>query len=296
MVHVAGTKGKGSTCAFVNSILREHQQSIGTPYRIGLYTSPHLVTVRERIQINSAPISEELFAKYLFEVWDALEASAMKEGLDPAHKPTYFRFLTLMAYHVFMREGVDAAVIEVGVGGENDSTNVITQPAVTGITTLGIDHVSALGGTIDKIAWHKAGIFKTGSPAFTIPQVPEAMEVLHQRAEEKDVRLASVSIHPALQNVHLKVEENFQRKNASLAVELASTLLKRLGVMIDADPGSFTDAFTAGLENVICRGRCETLVTNNQIWYLDGAHTEDSLRVSTSWFARTSEAQLTDSR
>lgn len=97
IVHVAGTKGKGSTCAFVNSILQCYNRSIGLPRKVGLYTSPHLVTVRERIQINSEPISEEKFTKYFFEVWDALESSALREGLDPALKPSYFRFLTLMS-------------------------------------------------------------------------------------------------------------------------------------------------------------------------------------------------------
>lgn len=86
-------------------------------------------------------------------------SSAIQNDLDPALKPTYFRFLTLLSMHVFMREGVDAAVYEVGVGGENDSTNVFERPAVTGVKTLGIGHVASLGDMVDKIAWHKAGIF-----------------------------------------------------------------------------------------------------------------------------------------
>lgn len=291
VVHVAGTKGKGSTCAFVNSILSRYQQSVGIPHKIGLYTSPHLVTVRERIQINSSPISEELFTKYFFEVWDALELSAIKEGLDPAKKPKYFRFLTLMTFHVFMREGVDAAIIEVGVGGEADSTNVIPQPVVTGITTLGIDHVPELGSTIDKIAWHKAGIFKTGAPAFTVPQVPDAMDVLYSRAKEKGVKLVPLSIHPALSHIHLKVAEDFQRRNASLAIELSASLLKSLGASIDICHEHLPPEFVDGLENMIWRGRWETFSSGNQVWYLDGAHTEDSLKLSTSWFARASKSQ-----
>ncbi|KAJ5217069.1 Mur ligase [Penicillium chermesinum] len=287
VVHVAGTKGKGSTCAFVNSILQRYQQSVGIPRKIGLYTSPHLVTVRERIQVNSEPISEEMFAQYFFEVWDALESSAIKEGLDPARKPTYFRFLTLMAFHIFIREGIDAAVIEVGVGGELDSTNIIPLPAVTGITTLGIDHVRALGGTIDKIAWHKAGIFKAGSPAFTVPQAPEAMEVLRSRAEEKGVKLDTLAIHPALFDIRLRVAEDFQRKNASLAIALAASLLNRLGVSVDIDSEPLPREFIEGLENMVWRGRWETLVSDKQVWHLDGAHTEDSLKLSTAWFART---------
>lgn len=252
--------------------------------------------VRERIRINSLPISEEQFTKYFFEVWDALESSAVKEGIDPAHKPTYFRFLTLMAFHVFMREGVDAAVFEVGVGGEVDSTNVIPQPSVTGITTLGIDHVATLGDTIDKIAWHKAGIFKTGSPAFTVPQIPSAMEVLHQRAKEKSVDLLTIALHPALFNISLKPAEDFQRTNASLAIRLSHSLLDNLGVQVDLGLATLPTQFIQGLENMVWRGRCETLTTEKQIWHLDGAHTEESLKLATSWFGRVSKSQSILSR
>ncbi|KAK9855666.1 hypothetical protein MYU51_002309 [Penicillium brevicompactum] len=252
--------------------------------------------VRERIRINSLPISEEHFTTYFFEVWDALESSAVKEGIDPAHKPTYFRFLTLMAFHVFMREGVDAAVFEVGVGGEVDSTNVIPQPSVTGITTLGIDHVATLGDTIDKIAWHKAGIFKTGSPAFTVPQIPSAMEVLHQRAKEKSVDLLTIAVHPALFNISLKPAEDFQRTNASLAIRLSHSLLDKLGVQVDLGLATLPTQFIQGLENIVWRGRCETLTTEKQIWHLDGAHTEESLKLAASWFGHVSKSQSISSR
>ncbi|GMF69473.1 unnamed protein product [Aspergillus oryzae] len=289
IVHVAGTKGKGSTCAFVNSILQCYNRSIGLPRKVGLYTSPHLVTVRERIQINSEPISEEKFTKYFFEVWDALESSALREGLDPALKPSYFRFLTLMSFHVFMREGVDAAVYEVGVGGENDSTNVIVQPAVTGITTLGLDHVKRLGDTVDKIAWHKAGIFKNQCPAFTVEQVPDAMEVLEQRASEKGAELATVHIAPELLAVDIKPAEDFQKKNASLAIALAYTALEKLGVSFNKEQGNLPKPFVEGLETVTWKGRCETIKSGQLHWHLDGAHTEDSLKVACSWFGRVSK-------
>ena len=98
MIHVTGTKGKGSTCAFVSSIL----QHLFPKKKIGLFTSPHLKAVNERIQVNSVPISEDLFAQYFWQVWDRLESSAEKEGLDKVKKPVYFRFLTLMAWHVFL--------------------------------------------------------------------------------------------------------------------------------------------------------------------------------------------------
>ncbi|KAJ5473175.1 Folylpolyglutamate synthetase [Penicillium sp. IBT 31633x] len=228
-------------------------------------------------------------------IWDALESSAVRDGIDPAHKPTYFRFLTLMAFHVFMREGVDAAVFEVGVGGELDSTNMIPQPAVTGITTLRIDHVAALGDTIDKIAWHKAGIFKTNSPAFSVPQVPDAMVVLQQRAKQKGIHLDTVTMHPALFNIELKPSEDFQRTNASLAIQLSRSLLAKVGVQVELGLETLPDQFTQGLENTVWRGRCETLTTDKQSWHLDGAHTEESLKLAGSWFGSFSQGMGTSS-
>jgi folylpolyglutamate synthase len=285
IVHIAGTKGKGSACAYVNSILTAYRATVGLPKKIGLYTSPHLIAVRERIRINSEPISESLFTKYFFEVWNALERSAAAEGLDPKHKPVYFRFLTLMSFHVFMREGVDAAIYEVGVGGEWDSTNIIEQPVVTGITTLGIDHVEVLGDTIDKIAWHKAGIFKPGCPAFSVTQLPAAAEVLKQRATEKNVHLQNVPIHPALRTVNITPDEDFQRANASLAIALVDTLLKRLGVPRVGDDINLPKEYVDGLENTVWRGRCETKLDGDRIWCLDGAHTKESIEIAGQWFA-----------
>lgn len=249
IIHVAGTKGKGSTCAFANSILTSIRSSYGLLNKIGLYTSPHLLHVRERIMINSEPISEEAFAKYFFEAWDALETSAKREGRDPRHKPVYFRFLTLMSFHVFIREEVDTAIFEVGIGGAWDSTNVIEVPAVTGITTLGIDHVAILGDTIDKIAWHKGGIFKKNCPAFTVEQVPLASAVLQQRAADLEIPLKTVEIHPALFDVKILPDADYQRQNASLAVALVDALLQRLGHKPLSSDEGIPSAVRQGLEN-----------------------------------------------
>jgi folylpolyglutamate synthase len=283
-VHVAGTKGKGTVCAYVNSILSVYQKSHGLPEKTGLFTSPHLVSVRERIRINSEPISPPLFAKYFFEIWDLLESSAQALSLDPTIKPVYFRYLTLMSFHTFLKEGVKVAVYEVGVGGEYDSTNIIERPAATGISTLGIDHVFALGDTVDKISWHKAGIMKTGSPGFTTEQVPEAMEVLNGRAQEKGVKLKLVQINPALQNVKINPDADFQRKNASLAIELTNTVLKRIDPSFSLPESNLPIEFVDGLEQVVWRGRFEVKLDGNIRWCLDGAHTADSLIVAARWF------------
>lgn len=295
IVHVAGTKGKGSTCTFVNSILSCYQRLHGVPKKIALYTSPHLIAVRERLQIDGEPISEDQFTKYFFEVWNRLERSALKEGHEPTHKPTYFRFLTLMSFHVFIEEGVDIAIYEVGVGGERDSTNIIDRPVATGITSLGIDHVGALGSTIESIAWHKAGIFKFSSPAFTVDQYPAAMDVLEERAKEKSVELIKVGIHPNITSVNLKGTANFQKKNASLAIYLAGAALTALGTPLPDLRETLPDGFIQGLENAVCRGRLESNFEGPTTWYLDGAHTLDSLTVSGEWFSQIIRKELVKS-
>ncbi|RAH86292.1 Mur ligase [Aspergillus japonicus CBS 114.51] len=267
IVHVAGTKGKGTTCAYVDSILQQYRMSYGTPCKVGLFTSPHLTTVRERIRINSEPLSEAKFAKYFLEVWNALELTAAKA-------PSYARLLTLMSFHVFMQEEVDTAIYEVGVGGQWDSTNVFANPAATGISSLGIDHVNALGSTIDQIAWHKAGIFK--------------------KAIERGTHLNIVEVPSAIRGLDIKPAEHFQRQNASLAVRLTETVLTRLGIAA-ADDCCESDRlpalFDQGLENLDWKGRCRTLVTGQHHWYLDGAHTHESLEVACSWFGRVSGTQ-----
>lgn len=286
IVHVAGTKGKGSTCAFVDSILSKYRDARGIPRKIGLFTSPHLIAVRERIRINSRPISEDLFARYFFEVWDRLETSkAAAEEVELGTKPIYARYLTLMSYHVFLSEGVDAAVYETGIGGQYDATNVVDRPVASGISTLGIDHVYVLGDTVDKIAWHKAGIMKTGTPAFTIEQVPSAAKVLQDRAIEKGVNLQALSIDPRLAPVKIRPDAVFQKKNATLAVALAETALKKIDPSFSPDPSSpLPKEFIDGLEQVVWRGRCEVKEEGDVTWYVDGAHTVDSLKMAARWF------------
>jgi folylpolyglutamate synthase len=297
IIHVAGTKGKGSTCAYVDSILHQHQAARQLPRRIGLFTSPHLVAVRERIRIDSVPLSEELFARYFFQVWDRLEATTPPSPVSTTDaqdqdaflrlappKPIYARYLTLMSWHVFLQEGVDAAVYETGIGGEFDVTNLPEHPLATGITTLGIDHVFVLGDTVAKIAWHKAGIMKPGSPAFSVEQVPEAAAVLEQRAQEKDVALAVVKVDPRLQGVCVRPDAVFQKRNASLAVALAEAALKTIDPDFVADGEVLSKAFQDGLEKVVWRGRCEVKEEGKTIWHVDGAHTVDSLKMAARWF------------
>ncbi|KAL8685320.1 MAG: hypothetical protein Q9218_007840, partial [Villophora microphyllina] len=288
-IHIAGTKGKGSTSAFISSILTQFlpssSQSNALFQKIGLYTSPHLRFVRERIRINNEPLSEELFARYFFEVWDRLEESARARGepTDKKAKPSYFRFLTLMAFHTYIREEVDTAIIECGIGGEYDSTNIIVHPSVTGITSLGIDHVQLLGNTIEEIAWHKAGIMKEGAPAFTVPQSPPAQAVLEERARERSVQLSTVQENPFVTEIKLGLEAPFQRSNASLAVKIAMAYLRNHH---ESDLGhNPLQKFVHGLEQVRWPGRCETRREDGIVWHIDSGHTLESIKLAASWFA-----------
>jgi dihydrofolate synthase/folylpolyglutamate synthase len=146
-VHVAGTNGKGSTCAFIESCLRQR-------YKVGLYTSPHLIKPNERIKVDGADIDDETFGRRIVEV---------NEQLGPAHELTYFEFGTVVMFHHFAHEKIDVAVIEVGLGGRLDATTACV-PIVTCITAIDFDHMEYLGDTLEKIAREKAGIFKPGVP------------------------------------------------------------------------------------------------------------------------------------
>ena len=284
-IHVAGTKGKGTTCAFVNSILMKYHDRCGLPKRVGMYTSPHLLSVCERIRIDSNPISEDTFTKYFFEVWDALEIGAKRRGADARQKSAYFRYLTLLSFHIFVRERVDVAIYEAGVGGQFDSTNVIANPTATGITSLGIDHVQMLGNTIEEIGWHKAGIMKTGTPAYTVWQPESAMQVLKQRAEERETALSEVPIGACLQDIPIELNVDFQKRNASLAVVLAARTFTLLyasdqdnkglqqilpvewddGKTIELDK-PLPELFKIGLTNTVWRGRGGTVERDYGRW------------------------------
>lgn len=291
-VHITGTKGKGSTAAFTSSILGMYKEKLP---KVGLYTSPHLKSVRERIRINNDPISEAKFTRYFFEVWEKLEKTSSSlerfPHMIPGSKPGYFKYLTLLSFHVFMQEGCNCCVYEVGVGGEFDSTNIIERPAVCGITRLGIDHTFMLGDTIEEIAWNKGGILKKGSPAFTVPEQPQAgFNVLQERAQERETILKTVPVFNDLKKVQLGIAGDFQIINASLAVSLASQVLLKLGLLDTSIPlqedAKIPKLFIDGLVQTKWEGRCQTLVKGDNTWYVDGAHTKDSVEAASGWFKK----------
>src|ERR1700751_3281609 len=175
IVHIAGTNGKGSTAAFLEAMLRD------PGFRTGLNTSPHLERINERIRVNGEEVSDEVFAETFTRVREVIEG-LLAAGKLRAH-PTYFECVTALAFEVFARERVEFAVIEVGLGGRLDATNVVT-PLVSVITRIDFDHENFLGHSLREIAGEKAGILKEHVPAVFAAQLPEAHHVLLQRATE----------------------------------------------------------------------------------------------------------------
>jgi dihydrofolate synthase/folylpolyglutamate synthase len=183
VVHVAGTNGKGSTCAMIEAGLRT------SGIRTGLFTSPHLIEPTERIQVDGIPVSQSQFSRAFALVHEV----AGTLSLD-AH-PSYFETVTAMAFWLFRELGVETAVVEVGLGGRLDSTNIV-EPALTVITSIDLDHQIYLGDTIEQIAAEKAGILKPGVPAIFAKQRPDAMAVLEARARELGVPVRRAEDYP----------------------------------------------------------------------------------------------------
>lgn len=241
VIHVAGTKGKGSTCSIAECILRHASAQPGSAVapglKTGLFTSPHLIDVTERIRINGAPVSREVYLRSFWYVYGRLAAAADAGGIDgycPVRAiPGFFRFLFLVATHAFISEGVDVCVLEVGLGGRLDATNIVRRPTVTAVTRLDYDHVQVLGNTLTLIAGEKAGIFKRGVPAITMPQAPEAMTALEVHAAKTEVPLLLVPPVDSLPGasdggpVVIGLEGEHHAQNAAVAVALCNAWILR---------------------------------------------------------------------
>eukprot|EP00516_Mucochytrium_quahogii_P008840 CAMPEP_0203774868 /NCGR_PEP_ID=MMETSP0099_2-20121227/5653_1 /ASSEMBLY_ACC=CAM_ASM_000209 /TAXON_ID=96639 /ORGANISM=" , Strain NY0313808BC1" /LENGTH=442 /DNA_ID=CAMNT_0050673259 /DNA_START=268 /DNA_END=1593 /DNA_ORIENTATION=- len=265
--HVAGTKGKGSTCAFIESICRANG------LKTGLFTSPHLVSVRERFRINGLPVEEDLLGRYFDDVLHTLEEKQLVPG--------FFSFLTLVAFRMFSELQLDVIILEVGLGGRLDATNIIEKPSVCGITLLDLDHVEFLGNTIELIAGEKAGIFKNGVPAFSIDgQEDGALSVLRRVAGEVGVQSLELA-KPIPGDWELGLTGSYQRANAALAVDLCKNVFPALGDQV----------IRQGLKSAVCKGRSEVVQdSNGNTLYLDGAHTPKSLNAAVNWVVEQIEA------
>ncbi|MCU0857857.1 MAG: bifunctional folylpolyglutamate synthase/dihydrofolate synthase [Pontiellaceae bacterium] len=268
-VHVAGTNGKGSVCAMMESVLR------ASGFKTGLYTSPHLFRFNERFRINGREIPDPVLEKLIAQV----EAAAQSLTIRP---PTFFEISTAMAFEYFNREKVDYAVIETGMGGRWDATNVI-QPVLSVITRIDIDHTDYLGAEIEKIAWEKAGIIKSGAPVICGPMPVEAEAIVYKEAAEKKVPIlgsdeavffqclerrrddqlldieASGHEYPG---VRLPLAGKFQIENCGIAVAALEDL---------ADLQGFRLQMKRGLESVKWPGRFQLLQEKPPVIY-DGAH------------------------
>jgi len=265
-VQVAGTNGKGSTCAFLDSILR------AAGHRVGLYTSPHLVKVNERIQIGGVPLDDDTLGACVVEVLRRSPAAAAA---------TYFELGTLVALHHFAGERVEVAILEVGLGGRLDATTA-SRPRLTAITRVGMDHTELLGETVDAIAREKAGILRRGVPAVVQAQPPEALAAIQTVAgwvqaplvlEGRDFSLDALGryLGPdlALDGLALGLHGEHQHHNAAVAVTCAR-LLSAQGLEVGPE------AIRTGLRRTRWPGRLEQ-VPGHPPLLLDGAHNEDGV-------------------
>jgi dihydrofolate synthase / folylpolyglutamate synthase len=251
-VLVAGTNGKGSTSAMLTAILNAAGR------RTAHYTSPHLVDLRERWTIGGAPIEPELL----------LECIADLQNVESEITPTYFEALTLIAFLAFAREKVDLAVLEVGMGGRLDATNVV-KPLASLITPIGMDHMEYLGTTLRQIAAEKAGIIHRGAIVLTTNDEPRVLDVLRSRAQKFDCPFIHVTEEHAT-----PLAGDFQRRNAGLAVRAAREL------------GIEERSIAEGVAKTRWRGRLEHLVVRGKDVWIDGGHNEHAIARTTPYFER----------
>ncbi len=266
-VHIAGTNGKGSTAAFISSVLTR------AGYKTGLYTSPHLERFSERIKIDGAEIS----ADAIDAISDEVKAAARSL---PAGEATYFEFTTALALVYFARQGVDMAIIETGLGGRLDATNIIS-PLVSVITPIALDHMDYLGDTIEEVAAEKGGIIKKRTTLIIGSQGNAALKVLQQVARDnkaevflfgRDFNIDNLSAHAfdyygiksQIKGIEISMHGDYQKENASLALACIERLVFD-GYKVN------DDSFMKGIKNTFWPGRFEIISHDPEI-ILDGAH------------------------
>ena len=276
VIHVAGTNGKGSTCAFLTSIFRE------AGYSCGLFTSPHLVVINERFQINEKNIDNQAFMS-AFEKVKALADELVAEG---SYHPTYFEMLFLMGMVIFAEAGVNYVMLETGLGGRLDATTAVEDPVACVITSISFDHMQYLGNTIAEIAGEKAGIIVPGVPVIYDGNNPEAAQVIRKQAEalgspyyevKKEnteiLRNTSAGIDFCMENEYygntafsIPFIAGYQVMNAALALKTAEVIKDVVNLP--------KDAVLRGLRETRWQGRMETVLPGVIV---DGAHNEDGV-------------------
>ena len=261
IIHIAGTNGKGSTGATIYSILRAYG------HKVGLYTSPHLINFNERIRINGIPITNDEILSFMRYVHPSIEKI----------QSTFFEVTTAMAFNHFNSNDVDVAIIETGLGGRLDSTNVV-KPVLTVMTPISFDHMDILGDTIEKIAAEKAGIIKDGIPLITAKQLKEVFNILKRKTDEKKT---TIDISPDPIEVQLDLSgTSFVLQNRTFTTSLigdhqAENASLAISVVRKFDPKISYETIEEGLKNIYWPGRLQ--LVSDRIYY-DVAHNEDSIQ------------------
>jgi len=294
IIHVAGTNGKGSVCTYLSRVLTAHG------HKTGVFTSPHLVSMCERFRIDGSLMEEAEFVSLFNRVMEKVkqvkdllasgEAPGELKGLTESYHPTFFEYLFFMAMLWFEDKGVDDIVLETGLGGRLDATNVITAPVLCLITRIGLDHTEYLGETLDKVAEEKAGIIKNNIPLIFTDSDPVSTEVIKKVANRQGAKayavgktnVSKLKIHenfidfcvdygyysdvcPAEVNVKLPTIATYQTENAAMAILAAHLLLKE-----DMN----REVLLCTLSETVWSGRMEEVRPN---LYVDGAHNEDGI-------------------
>lgn len=276
-IHVAGTNGKGSTCAFINSVLFE------AGFKVGLYTSPYLEEFEERMRINNQNIPKHKLIYYVEYIKPIIE-KMVDEGYN---HPTEFEIITAIAFKYFCDENVDFVVLEVGLGGRFDATNVIDSSLVSVITTIDYDHMDKLGDTLEKIAFEKAGIIKENGTVVSFYQKDEALKVIEEVSRFKNASLSVMDLNDIkiiesnseyqvfdyknYKNLKISIIGKHQVYNASLSI-MAVEKLKQYGINISED------VIRRGLSKTKWPGRIEVM-SRSPLIVIDGAHNPQGMTV-----------------
>ena len=278
IIHMSGTNGKGSTCSFITSILKE------AGYKVGLYTSPFLETFTERIRINGENIPEEDVARIISLIKEKIE-QMVKEGYS---YPTEFEIITTMAFYYYYEQNVDYVALEVGLGGRYDATNIIKSSQVSVIGSISLDHTNILGDNISKIAYEKGGIIKENGVAIVYNQSDEVKNVIKQICYDKnatyietnfdDIDIKKSDIYSQVydvtifdesyENIEIKLIGEHQINNSILALTVIKYLEGNKRLKVD------DESIRKGLINTKWPGRIEK-ISENPLFIIDGAHNED---------------------
>ncbi|MGL5345988.1 MAG: bifunctional folylpolyglutamate synthase/dihydrofolate synthase [Peptostreptococcaceae bacterium] len=281
IIHVAGTNGKGSTCSFISSVLKE------SGYKVGLYTSPFLETFTERIRVNGINIPEEEVARIVTIIKEKIE-QMVSEGYS---YPTEFEIVTAMAFYYYNEQNVDYVALEVGLGGRYDATNVIKKSDVSVITSISLDHIGILGDTVEKIAYEKGGIIKDNGVAIVYDQSEEVKDVIKDICREKNAKYIEAKFEDIIvkksdiysqkydctimedryEDLEIKLIGDHQINNSILALNVIKYLKENNNINITEE------TIRKGLINTKWPGRIEK-IKEEPIFIIDGAHNEDGAR------------------